>query len=174
MYSTSHSTSSIFSYPGPFHDPRVFTPISPFLDSSFRPAPASPPIILPKLQHHQPRHPSIILHSLYNRPIRLLIQPLHHVHIIPAQLKIVHIRILLDPTRRVALRQRHPPLLETVPDENLSGRFVVFLCEGKEGGIVGFAGADEGRVGFYYYAVFVAVGDYGFLLAPGVELWTHC
>ena len=35
---------------------------------------------------------------------------------------------------------------------------------------MGFAGADEGRVGFYNNAVLAAVGDYSFLLAPGVKL----
>ncbi len=42
--------------------------------------------------------------------------------------------------------------------------------EREERGVVGFVVADQGRVGFDDDGVVVAVGDYGALLAPGVEL----
>ena len=111
---------------------------------------------------------SIILHRLYYRPVGPLIEIIQLLHVLPTQLKVINARILLDPTGRVALRQRHPSFLETVPDEDLCCRFAVFLPEGDKRGIVDFLRADERGIGFDDDAVLVAVGDYGPLLAPGM------
>lgn len=43
--------------------------------------------------------------------------------------------------------------------------------EREEGRIVGFVVTNEGRVGFDDDGILAAVGDYGALLTPGVELY---
>lgn len=111
---------------------------------------------------------SIILHRLYYRPVGFLIEIIQFLQVLPTQLKLINARVLLDPTGRVAFRQRHPSFLETVPDEDLCCRSAMFFPEGDKRGIVGFLRSDERGVGFDDDAVLMAVGDYGPLLAPGM------
>jgi len=115
-------------------------------------------------------NPDLVTNSLHNRPRTPLIQPIQRLHILPTQLKPIHVRILSDATGRIALRERHPIFLQTVSDQDLRGGFLVGFGEREERGVVGFVVADQGRVGFDDDGVVVAVGDYGALLAPGVEL----
>lgn len=114
--------------------------------------------------------PSLILNSLHNSPPRPLIKPVQDSHVVPTNFKIVNIRIFLDPTRRIALWQRYPSLLQAVSYQDLRHSFIVFLGKRGDGGIVCFLVTNDGGVGLDDDVVFVAVVDYRALLAPGVEL----
>ena len=121
-------------------------------------------------QPQNPPSPNLIRHRLHNRPRLAHIQAIQLLHIPLIQLEPIHILVLLDATRRIALGQRHPALLQTVADQDLRRRDAVFLADADEGGVVGFLRADEGRVGFDDDLVPGAVGGDGSLLAPGVQL----
>ena len=115
-----------------------------------------------------PHSSNLIRHRLHNCARLPHVQPVQGLHIPLVQLEPIHIRILLDSRRSIALRQRHPALLQTVADQGLRGGDTVFLADGKEGGVVRFLRADEGRVGFDDDFLLGAVGGGGALLTPGV------
>jgi hypothetical protein len=53
------------------------------------------------------------------------ILPLQSRHLLPTQLKIKHLSILPDATRRHTLRQRHKPLLQTPAQQHLRPRLAM-------------------------------------------------
>jgi hypothetical protein len=111
-----------------------------------------------------------ILHRLHNRPLRALIQPIQLPHLLRAQLEIVHIRVLLDPAGRVALRQGDPILLQTVPNQHLRRRLAMRLRNRIQRRVRSLLIAHKGGIGLDHDAVLVAVLDNLALLAPGVQL----
>ena len=109
---------------------------------------------------------------MHNRACITHVQRIQLLHIPSTQLKPIYVRILLDPTLRIALWQRHPVLLQTIPYQDLRRRLVMRLCEREQCGIVSFVIADQRRIGLYNDRVMVAVGDDSALLAPRVELYS--
>lgn len=112
----------------------------------------------------------IIFHSLHNGPPRPLIQTIQRRHIILIEFESVHIRICLDTRWGITFRQRDPIFLQTVSDQHLTGRLVVFLGDADEVLFVGFVVADERAVGLDDDVIVAAVLDDLALLVPGVEL----
>lgn len=99
-----------------------------------------------------------------------MIQTIQRRHIILIKLESVQIRICLDTRWGITFRQRYPVLLQTVSDQHLAGRLVVFLGDADEVLFVGFVVADERAIGLDDDVVVAAVFDDFALLVPGVKL----
>ena len=110
----------------------------------------------------------VVADSLHDGAIFPLVQIIQLTHILLTDLKPIHIRIFLDASRVITLRQRHPVLLQTVPDQNLCGRPLVLLRQRRQRLVVRFVVADERAVGLDDDAVLLAVLVDRALLAPGV------
>jgi hypothetical protein len=98
------------------------------------------------------------------RPLRL--QPLH---LLPTQLKIIDISILLDPTRRHTLRQRHKPLLQTPAQQNLRPRLAMPLRDLLQGRVFRPLTPNQGTVRFDDDVAGVAPIDDVVTWEPGVQ-----
>lgn len=112
-----------------------------------------------------------IINRLHDRTLGTLVQAVQLLHILAIQLKAVNVGVTLDSARGVALRQRHPVLLQAIPDEHLSGALTVLLGDGVEGLVLGLLVADEWTICFYDDALLLTVGYSLALLVPGVQLF---
>lgn len=112
----------------------------------------------------------LVSHRLHQRALVRLIQPIQLRHVFPVQLKPIQIRVLLDPRRRVALGQRHKPVLQTPPHQHLRVADVVLLRDALQRRVRGLLVAHKRAVRLDDNVVVLAVLDGVFLLAPGVQL----
>lgn len=112
-----------------------------------------------------------IVNNLHNGALCTLIERVHRLHVLCIEFKVVHIGIVLDPAWRVALGQRHPVLLQTIPNEHLAGRLLVLVGQRDERLVLGLLIAHDRTVGLHHHALLLAVGHALALLAPCVELF---
>ena len=106
--------------------------------------------------------PQIIQPAPRRIPTNRLIDPrIQRLHLLRRQAKIIQIRILINPTRRHALWQRHKPLLQPPPQQYLRRRLTRALCNGLQYGLLQPRALNERAVGF---------GDDAVGLAPGVNV----
>ena len=110
----------------------------------------------------------VVTNGLYNSTIFPLVQTIKLAHILLTDLKPVYVGILLDPSLVITLRQRYPVLLQTVPNQDLRGRLVIFLRHRLECLIVRFVIPHQRAVRLNNDAVPLAVLVDRALLAPGV------
>jgi hypothetical protein len=108
--------------------------------------------------------------NLHQRAIGTLIQLIQLLHILLIKLEPVDISIAHDALRRVALRQRDPPLLQAPADEDLVRTDAVFLADGEERRVLGLLVAHQRAVCLHDDVVLLAEVDELALLAPRVEL----
>ena len=114
--------------------------------------------------------PLLVIDSLHDRSARALVQRIQRRHVLRRDFKAVNIRILRDTLRIVALGQRHPALLQAVPDQDLARRLAVLLRHGAQRRVVRLLVAHERAVRLDDDPVLLAVLDDLALLAPGMQL----
>ena len=114
--------------------------------------------------------PLLIINSLHYSSTATLVQPIQGRHVLFRNVEPKNIRILGDPLRVVALRQRYPTFLQAISDQNLSGRLAVFLRDPDQRLIVGLVIPHEWAIRLNDDLVFLAVFDDLPLLAPRMQL----
>jgi hypothetical protein len=100
-----------------------------------------------------------------------LVQSIESRHILVGDVKAKNIPILRYPLWIVALGQRHPVLLQTISDQDLRGRLVIFLRELEQSRVVGLVVPDQRALRLDDDLVLLAILDNLPLLTPGMQLY---